>query len=658
MEKEIYTGKFTANARGFGFVETEELETDIFIGEMDVKGAMHGDTVEVRIRTFRGGKRPEGVVVKILERGITEVVGTFQRRKNFGFVVCDNQKILQDIYIPLGEINGASDGQKVVAEITSYAERGKKPEGKIKEVLGFLEIPGTDILCIAKEYQLPLGFTEKQLNQADRVAKPVSEADMYGRMDLRDTVMVTIDGEDAKDLDDAVSMEKVGDLYRLGVHIADVANYVQESSALDKEALKRGTSVYLVDRVIPMLPKALSNGICSLNEGEDRLALSCIMDVDDKGNVVNHTIAETVIHVNKRMTYTSVQKILDGDTAECEAYKELVPMLKMMAQVANILREKRTRRGSIDFDFPETKIKLNALGKAVEILPYERTAATKLIEDFMLLANETVAEHFFWQELPFVYRTHEKPDPEKMTKLGIFIRNFGYYFKAGNGEVHPKELQKLLDKISGTKEEALLSRLTLRSMQRAAYTTECSGHFGLAAKYYCHFTSPIRRYPDLQIHRIIKDSIRGRLNDRKISHYGKILPEVALQSSKLERRAEEAERETVKMKKAEYMKEHLGEIFEGVISGVTNYGIYIELDNTVEGMVHVNSMRNDYYYFDEIHYELVGQDSGVKYKLGEHVLIQVKRVDMASKTIDFRLVDREDIDDGEGSERECEADCE
>ena len=658
MEKEIYTGKFIANAKGFGFVEVEDLETDIFVGEMDVKGAMHGDTVEVRIRTYRGGKRPEGVVVKVLERGITEVVGTFQRRKNFGFVVCDNQKILQDIYIPLGEINGALDGQKVVAEITSYAERGKKPEGKIKEVLGFLEIPGTDILCIAKEYQLPLGFTEKQLNQADRIAKPVSEADMFGRMDLRDTVMVTIDGEDAKDLDDAVSMEKIGDIYRLGVHIADVANYVQESSALDKEALKRGTSVYLVDRVIPMLPKALSNGICSLNAGEDRLALSCIMDVDDKGNVVNHTIAETVIHVNKRMTYTSVQKILDGNEEEREAYKELVPMFEMMAHVAGILRDKRSRRGSIDFDFPETKIKLNALGKAVEILPYERTAATKLIEDFMLLANETVAEHFFWQELPFVYRTHEKPDSEKMTKLGIFIRNFGYYFKAGNGEVHPKELQKLLEKISGTKEEALLSRLTLRSMQRAAYTTECSGHFGLAAQYYCHFTSPIRRYPDLQIHRIIKDSLRGRLNERKISHYAKILPEVAVQSSKMERRADEAERETVKMKKAEYMKEHLGEICEGVISGVTNYGIYVELDNTVEGMVHVNSMRNDYYYFDEIHYELVGQDSGVKYKLGERVLVQVKRVDMASKTIDFRLVDREDIDDGEGSERECEADCE
>ena len=658
MEKEIYTGKFIANAKGFGFVEVEDLETDIFVGEMDVKGAMHGDTVEVRIRTYRGGKRPEGVVVKVLERGITEVVGTFQRRKNFGFVVCDNQKILQDIYIPLGEINGALDGQKVVAEITSYAERGKKPEGKIKEVLGFLEIPGTDILCIAKEYQLPLGFTEKQLNQADRIAKPVSEADMFGRMDLRDTVMVTIDGEDAKDLDDAVSMEKIGDIYRLGVHIADVANYVQESSALDKEALKRGTSVYLVDRVIPMLPKALSNGICSLNAGEDRLALSCIMDVDDKGNVVNHTIAETVIHVNKRMTYTSVQKILDGNEEEREMYRELVPMFEMMAHVAGILRDKRSRRGSIDFDFPETKIKLNALGKAVEILPYERTAATKLIEDFMLLANETVAEHFFWQELPFVYRTHEKPDPEKMTKLGIFIRNFGYYFKAGNGEVHPKELQKLLEKISGTKEEALLSRLTLRSMQRAAYTTECSGHFGLAAQYYCHFTSPIRRYPDLQIHRIIKDSLRGRLNERKISHYAKILPEVAVQSSKMERRADEAERETVKMKKAEYMKEHLGEICEGVISGVTNYGIYVELDNTVEGMVHVNSMRNDYYYFDEIHYELVGQDSGVKYKLGERVLVQVKRVDMASKTIDFRLVDREDIDDGEGSERECEADCE
>ena len=658
MEKEIYTGKFIANAKGFGFVEVEELETDIFIGDMDVKGAMHGDTVEVRIRTYRGGKRPEGVIVKILERGITEVVGTFQRRKNFGFVVCDNQKILQDIFIPLEVMNGALDGQKVVAEITQYAEKGKKPEGKIKEVLGFLEIPGTDILCIAKEYQLPLGFTEKQLNQAERIAKPVSEADMFGRMDLRDTVMVTIDGEDAKDLDDAVSMEKVGDLYRLGVHIADVANYVQESSALDKEALKRGTSVYLVDRVIPMLPKALSNGICSLNAGEDRLALSCIMDVDDKGNVVNHTIAETVIHVNERMTYTSVKKILeDQDEAEREKYKELVPMFEMMAHVAGVLRDKRARRGSIDFDFPETKVKLNALGQAVDILPYERNTATKLIEDFMLLANETVAEHFFWQELPFVYRTHEKPDPEKMAKLGIFIRNFGYYFKAGNGEVHPKELQKLLDKISGTKEEALLSRLTLRSMQRAAYTTECSGHFGLAAKYYCHFTSPIRRYPDLQIHRIIRDSLRGRLNERKLAHYTKILPEVAMQSSKMERRADEAERETVKLKKAEYMKEHLGEIYEGVISGVTNYGIYVELDNTVEGMVHVNSMRNDYYYFDEIHYELVGQDSGVKYKLGERVLVQVKRVDMVSKTIDFRLIDREDIEDGESSERECETDC-
>ena len=657
MEKEIYIGKFTANAKGFGFVEVEDLETDIFIGDMDVKGAMHGDTVEVRIRTYRGGKRPEGVVVKIIERAVTEVVGTFQRRKNFGFVVCDNQRILQDIYIPLGEINGAKDGQKVVAELTSYAEKGKKPEGKIKEVLGFLDIPGTDILCIAKEYQLPLGFTEKQLNQAERIAKPVSEADMFGRMDLRDTVMVTIDGEDAKDLDDAVSLEKIGDIYRLGVHIADVANYVQESSALDKEALKRGTSVYLVDRVIPMLPKALSNGICSLNAGEDRLALSCIMDVDDKGNVVNHTIAETVIHVDKRMTYTSVQKILDGNEEERNAYEELVPMFEMMAYVAGILREKRSRRGSIDFDFPETKVKLNALGQAVDILPYDRNTATKLIEDFMLLANETVAEHFFWQELPFVYRTHEKPDPEKMAKLGIFIRNFGYYFKAGNGEVHPKELQKLLDKISGTKEEALLSRLTLRSMQRAAYTTECSGHFGLAAKYYCHFTSPIRRYPDLQIHRIIKDSLRGRLNERKLAHYTKILPEVALQSSKMERRADEAERETVKLKKAEYMKEHLGEIYEGVISGVTNYGVYVELDNTVEGMVHVNSMRNDYYYFDEIHYELVGQDSGVKYKLGERVLVQVKKVDMMSKTIDFRLIDREESVHGEGSEGECEVNC-
>lgn len=638
MEKEIYTGKFIANAKGFGFVETEELETDIFIGESDGKGAMHGDTVEVKIRTYRGGKRPEGVVVKVLERGIKEAVGTFQRRKKFGFVVCDNQKILQDIFIPLEAMNGALDGQKVVAEITDYGEKGKKPEGKIKEILGFPEIPGTDILCIAKEYKLPLGFTEKQLNQAERIAKPVSEADREGRLDLRDTVMVTIDGEDAKDLDDAVSMEKVGDHYRLGVHIADVANYVQESSALDREALNRGTSVYLVDRVIPMLPKALSNGICSLNAGEDRLALSCIMDVDEKGTVIDHKIAETVIRVNERMSYTSVKKILeDRDEQEIEKYKALVPMFEMMAHVSAVLREKRSRRGGIDFDLPETKVQLNALGKPVDILPYERNTATKLIEDFMLLANETVAEHFFWQELPFVYRTHEKPDQEKMTKLGIFIRNFGYYFKAANGEVHPKELQKLLEKISGTKEEALLTRLTLRSMKRAQYTTECTGHFGLAAPYYCHFTSPIRRYPDLQIHRIIKDSLRGRLNERKIAHYEKILPEVARISSQMERRADEAERDTVKLKKAEYMKDHVGEVYEGVISGVTNYGIYVELDNTVEGMVHVNSMKNDYYYFDEVHYELVGQDSGESYKLGERVLIQVKRVDMTTKTIDFRL---------------------
>ena len=638
MEKEIYTGKFIANAKGFGFVETEELETDIFIGESDGKGAMHGDTVEVKIRTYRGGKRPEGVVVKVLERGIKEAVGTFQRRKKFGFVVCDNQKILQDIFIPLEAMNGALDGQKVVAEITDYGEKGKKPEGKIKEILGFPEIPGTDILCIAKEYKLPLGFTEKQLNQAERIAKPVSEADREGRLDLRDTVMVTIDGEDAKDLDDAVSMEKVGDHYRLGVHIADVANYVQESSALDREALNRGTSVYLVDRVIPMLPKALSNGICSLNAGEDRLALSCIMDVDEKGTVIDHKIAETVIRVNERMSYTSVKKILeDRDEQEIEKYKALVPMFEMMAHVSAVLREKRSRRGGIDFDLPETKVQLNALGKPVDILPYERNTATKLIEDFMLLANETVAEHFFWQELPFVYRTHEKPDQEKMTKLGIFIRNFGYYFKAANGEVHPKELQKLLEKISGTKEEALLTRLTLRSMKRAQYTTECTGHFGLAAPYYCHFTSPIRRYPDLQIHRIIKDSLRGRLNERKIAHYEKILPEVARISSQMERRADEAERDTVKLKKAEYMKDHVGEVCEGVISGVTNYGIYVELDNTVEGMVHVNSMKNDYYYFDEVHYELVGQDSGESYKLGERVLIQVKRVDMTTKTIDFRI---------------------
>ena len=526
------TGIFTAHPRGFGFVTVEGEEEDIFIPADQTNGALHMDTVQVAIARTSGGKRKEGTVVKIVARGTTQLVCTYEKSKTFGFAVPDNQRFAQDIFIPAERSKGAVSGHKVVVEITDYGKNGKKPEGKVVEIIGHINDPGTDIMSIVKGYDLPVEFSSKIMKQVENVSNEVSKADMAGRMDLRDWQTVTIDGEDAKDLDDAITLVKEGELYKLGVHIADVSNYVQENSALDVEALKRGTSVYLVDRVIPMLPHKLSNGICSLNAGENRLALSCIMMIDAKGNVVDHTIAETVIRVDRRMSYTSVKKILEEhDETECREYEELVPMFELMRELAAILRKKRMKRGSIDFDFPETKIILDEKGRPVEIKPYDRNVATKIIEDFMLIANETVAQDYFWQELPFVYRTHENPDAEKIKKLGTFINNFGYTIHIGQDEVHPKELQKLLMKIDGTPEEALISRLTLRSMKQAKYTTMNTGHFGLATNYYCHFTSPIRRYPDLQIHRIIKDNLRGRMNAGKIDHYEKILPEVAKHSS-------------------------------------------------------------------------------------------------------------------------------
>ena len=631
-------GTFTSHAKGFGFVSVEDREEDIFIGENDTGDAFLGDTVEVALKGKNSGKRQEGVVVKVLAHTITEVVGTFEKSKNFGFVVPDNQRITCDIFIPLERTKGAVTGHKVVAEITDYGKGRKNPEGKITEILGHRNDPGTDILSIIKAYQLPTEFPERVMNQAERVAKPVSEADRQGRLDLREEVCVTIDGEDARDLDDAVSVRREGDNYILSVHIADVTNYVQENSALDREAYERGTSVYLVDRVIPMLPHTLSNGICSLNAGEDRLALSCIMTIDPKGKIIGHTIAETVIRVTRRMSYTSVKKILeDADPEECKEYEDLVPMFQEMAELARLLRKRRRKCGSIDFDFPETKILLDEKGRPTDIRPYDRNTATKIIEDFMLAANETVAADYFWQAQPFVYRTHENPDTEKMQKLGLFIQNFGYSLHLGGDEVHPGEIQKLLDKIEGTPEEALISRLTLRSMKQAKYSTDCTGHFGLAAKHYCHFTSPIRRYPDLQIHRIIKENLRGRLNGIRTEHYETILPEVAKHSSEMERRADEAERETEKLKKVEYMEQHIGEVYEGVISGITNYGLYVELPNTIEGMVHVNALEGDYYEYDDNTYEMRGQHSGTVYRLGQKVRIRVKDVDRLCRTIDFVL---------------------
>lgn len=637
-------GTFISHAKGFGFVEIEGREEDLYVPEDKTGGAFHLDRVQVALLPGQRGKRQEAAVVKILERGTTQVVGTYEQSQNYGFVIPDNHKIDTDIFVPKERSKGAVTGHKVVVELTAYGDERHKPEGKVVEILGHINDPGVDIMSIVRGYDLPMEFGEKVMNQAGRVPEEVLESDKEGRMDLRDLQMVTIDGEDAKDLDDAVSLyrDEAG-LYHLGVHIADVSNYVQENSALDWEALERGTSVYLVDRVIPMLPHKLSNGICSLNQGVDRLALSCLMTINDKGEVTDYQIVESVICVDRRMTYNSVKKILeDQDEAERQEYETLVPMFELMEQLAVILRKKRHKRGSIDFDFAESKIVLDANGHPTDIKPYERNVATKIIEDFMLIANETVAQHFFWMELPFLYRTHEKPDPEKIMKLEAFIRNFGYHIKLTGEEVHPKELQKLLDKIADTEEETLISRLTLRSMKQAKYTVECTGHFGLACQYYCHFTSPIRRYPDLQIHRIIKEQLRGRLKEKRIEHYEAKLPEVAKHSSKMERRAEEAERETDKLKKAEYMEERIGSIYEGVISGITQWGIYVELPNTVEGLLHVASLPGDYFYYDENAYEMVGQSTGKTYKLGERIMIQVKDVDRFMRTIDFAIPE-EDI---------------
>lgn len=635
-------GTFISHPKGFGFVEIEGRSEDLYIPESSVNGAFHQDQVQVELLKGQGGRRQEARIVKILSHGLTKVVGTYQKSKSFGFVIPDLEKISTDIYIPAEGSKGAVTGHKVVVELTDYGDDKHKPEGRITEILGHVNDPGVDILSIVKGYDLPVEFEEKLLNQAERVGKPVSEADMAGRRDLRSLQMVTIDGEDAKDLDDAVSLTREGENYCLGVHIADVSNYVQENSALDREALNRGTSVYLVDRVIPMLPHTLSNGICSLNQGEDRLALSCLMKVNKKGEVISYEIAETVICVDRRMSYTAVRKILEeGDLELIQEYEELVPMFQDMQELAAILRKKRRQRGSIDFDFPESKIILDQKGNPVSIEPYERNVATDLIEDFMLLANETVAQHFYWMEVPFLYRTHETPDTEKIEKLATFIHNFGYHIKikTSDHEVHPKEIQKLLASIEGTEEEALIARLALRSMKQAKYSVECTGHFGLACACYCHFTSPIRRYPDLQIHRIIKEQLRGRLMEKRIDHYKEILPEVARQTSRLERRADEAERETDKLKKAQYMKRHIGETLEGIISGITAWGIYVELPNTVEGMIHVARLTGDYYYYKEETFEMVGRDTGRCFKLGQRLKVFVDSVDMVSKSVDFLLAE-------------------
>ena len=671
-------GIYTGNPKGFGFVTVEDEEEDYFVPENASSGAMHGDKVMIRIVKSPTGRRKEAEVVRIMEHGNSQIVGYYQKNKSYGFVIPDNQKIYHDIFISKKHTMGAMTGHKVVVQITDFGDGKRSPEGKVIEILGHVNDPGTDILSIVRAFNLPVEFPDEVMQSLEQIPDEVRQGETVERMDLRDWKTVTIDGEDAKDLDDAITLTKGDNGYQLGVHIADVTHYVKEYAPLDKEALKRGTSVYLVDRVIPMLPHKLSNGICSLNAGTDRLALSCIMDIDLQGRVVGHNIAETVIHVDRRMSYHQVDGILracaikkqtiyddidyskntdanlddisvqlnDGALIEgeqiLEEYRDELKFFQDMYELSKVLRERRMERGSIDFDFPETKISLTEDGEPVEIGPYDRNPAHKIIEDFMLMANETIAEDYFWQDLPFEYRVHGTPDEEKIDKLQTVIKGFGYYFKSSNDGIHPKEIQKLLKKIEGSPEEGFISRMTLRAMQQAKYSTECSGHFGLATKYYCHFTSPIRRYPDLQIHRIIKENLHGRLNEKRIAHYSGILPVVAESNSKNERRAQEAEREVEKLKKAQYMSRHIGEEYDGIISGVTGYGLYVELDNTIEGMVRIASIPDDFYIYHEESMSVVGKDSGKTYTMGQKVRIKVVYVDKLLRTIDFEFVPEEE----------------
>ena len=640
-ENTAIVGTFESTQKGFGFVVIEdEPGQDIYVAEKDINGALHNDKVQVVITSeAKDGRRREGRIIKVIERGTLNIVGTYEKDGKYGFVIPDNLRFARDIYIASGHNKGAVTGHKVVVKLTSYGDDKHNPEGDVIDIIGHVDDPGTDIMSIVLGYDIPTEFPQEVFDSLNDIPDSVAAEDIEGRKDCRDWQTVTIDGEDAKDLDDAVTLTKDGDNYRLGVHIADVSNYVTEHSLLDKEALERGTSVYLVDRVIPMLPHKLSNGICSLNQGVDRLALSCIMAIDAKGNVIDHEICETVINVDRRMSYTQVQKLIDGSDKDLsDEYRDFIPMFLMMDELALILRKKRHSRGSIDFDFDESKIKIDSDGKVVSIGVYERRRSNEIIEDFMLAANETIAEDYFWQDIPFEYRVHETPDADRVEQLALLISNFGMYFKASKENIHPKEFQKLLDRIKGEPYENLVSRMALRTMKQAKYSTECTGHFGLSCKYYCHFTSPIRRYPDLQIHRIIKENIHGRLDSRRIEHYSMILDRVADDNSRKERRAEEAERDVEKLKKVEYMSAHIGEVYDGFVSGVTNRGMFVELPNTVEGFVNVADMRDDYYYFSQEDYAMIGEDTGKQYAIGDPIQIKVKNTDKMTKSIDFSIV--------------------
>lgn len=634
----LVAGRLQGNERGYGFlVPDDELTEDVFIPAEGMSGAMHNDRVIARLSSKSSGdRRTEGEIIKVLKRANTTIVGTFESSRYFGFVVPDERRLPEDVFIPKDEFNGARPGNKVVAEIIKWPEKRRNAEGRIIEIIGDTGEPGTDILSIMKTYGLSQDFPEDVVRQIEKIGDEVDESMIKGRRDLRKLRMVTIDGEDAKDLDDAVSIERLPDgRFRLGVHIADVSNYVTEGSPLDREALKRGTSVYLVDRVVPMLPAKLSNGICSLNPHVDRLAFSVVMEINLNGRVINHDIFQSVININERMTYTDVYKILEtGDRKLKERYAGLLEDFAAMKELALILRKKRIARGAIDFDFPEAKIVLDEKGKPIEVKKYEITIANKIIEEFMLVCNETVAERFYWADVPFVFRVHEEPDSEKISAFAEFCSNLGYHLK-GINKIHPKALQDILAKAKGTKEETIISTVMLRSLAKAVYSHENLGHFGLAAKFYCHFTSPIRRYPDLIIHRLMKEELKDSLSEEREQKLREKLPEVARLCSERERAADDAERETEDLKKVEFMKEHVGEAFDGIISNVTSFGMFVELGGIIEGLVRVSSMEDDYYVFDDKHFCLLGERTKKRYMIGDEIRVRLVRADLAARQLDF-----------------------
>jgi ribonuclease R len=642
-KEEYVTGILSKHKKGFGFVIPEtDQGGDIFISPVSTNGAMNGDSVSVRILPpGETGRTREGVIENILTRAATEIVGTFEKSKRFGFVVPDDRRFNDDIFVLKKDFNGAQAGDKVVVKISKYPDKDNNAEGRVEEIISRRGEVGGDIKALIRQYNLSKEFPEQVDAEAKKIPLKITDEEIGKRVDLRDQTIITMDGADAKDLDDAVSVEKLPNgNYLLGVHIADVSHYVRDSSQLDKEALKRGNSVYLIDQVIPMLPKILSNGICSLNPEVDRLTLSVKMEIDAKGKVVAHDIFESIIHSKARMVYGDVSDMLENKNKELiEKYSGIYPDILRMDELAKILRKARDDRGSLDFDFDEAYIILNEDGIPTSVETAERRVANRVVEEFMLIANETVAEHFYWMETPFVYRVHEAPSLEKIEEFKRFIRSFGLILRGNPENIHPKALNEIIKSVEGKPEEHVVNTVMLRSMKKAFYGTECEGHFGLGVKYYCHFTSPIRRYPDLMIHRIIKESIHGRLDSKRVKVLKKRTERASTTASTTERQALELEREVEKLKKAEYMTYHVGETYDGIINGVTSFGFFVEIENTIEGLVRVDHLNDDYYDYEAPKYRLIGRRTNKIYALGDKVTIKVHSVGLQEREINFTVSD-------------------